>query len=333
MPTGSANHRPAAPQRGSCSQWIRYLLGRAVGVLGVTVALLILAFLLIYFVPGDPARNIVGLTATQQQVEVVRHQLGLNQPFDVRAWQYVVALFHGDLGKSFVTQQPITQMLGQRLPVTAAIAFGGLVVVLVLALPIGMAIAFFEWRGTGRMRAGVFTVITGLLGAFPEYITGTLLVIVFALRLGWLPAQGTGFQGMLLPALAVGLAPTAAMSRLARNETRSVLAQEYISTARSKRISARRLLAVHVLPNVATSMLTAGGILLVALLGSTVIVENVFNMPGLGTQIVQSILSSDYPVIQGIILTLGVLATLMGLVIDIILGVLDPRVLQRTRVR
>ncbi len=120
-----------------------------------------------------------------------------------------------------------------------------------------------------------------------------------------------------------------AMSRIVRNETRSILGQEYIATARSKRISTWRLLMGHVLPNVATSALTMGGILLVALLGGTVIVENVFSIPGLGTQIVQSILSSDYPAIQGIILTLGVLAAFVNLAIDILLGVLDPRVLTK----
>ena len=143
---------------------------------------------------------------------------------------------------------------------------------------------------------------------------------------------GGGFEGLILPALAVGIAPAAAMARIVRNETRSVLGQEYIATARGKRISTTRLLIGHVLPNVATSTLTMGGILLVALLGGTVIVENVFNIPGLGTQIVQSIMASDYPSIQGIILTLGVLAALVSLGIDIVLGLLDPRVLQKNRV-
>lgn len=315
---------------GRAHLWTRYLLGRLGGLLGIVVALLALTFLLVHFVPGDPARNIVGVTATQQQVAVVRDQLGLNDPFLVQAWHYVSHLVRGDLGNSFVTQQPVSQMIGQRLPLTAGVAVGGLLVVLIIGFPIGIAVSLAERRGGGRVASGIYNTTAGLVGAFPEYITGTLLIIIFSLTLHWLPAQGgVGVTGLLLPSIAVGLAPAAAISRIIRNETRAVLGQEYIATARSKRISTARLLRGHVLPNVTTSALTLGGILLVALLGGTVIVENVFDLPGLGTQIVQSIISSDYPSIQGIILTLGVLAALVNLVIDILLGLLDPRVLNR----
>lgn len=325
----------AEPRRWSDSAgslWTRYVLGRLGGLLGVVVALLAITFLLIQFVPGDPARNIVGVTATQEQVEVVRERLGLNDPFMLQAWNYVTALFSGNLGDSFVTRQPIVELIGQRLPLTASVAVGGLVVVLLFGFPVGIAVALAERRGGRRVAAGTYNAAAGFIGAVPEYITGTVLVIVFALTLQWLPAQGgQGLNGLLLPAIAVGLAPAAVMSRIVRNETRSVLGQEYIATARSKRISGTRLLFGHALPNIATSALTMGGILLVALLGGTVIVENVFNIPGLGTQIVQSILSSDYPAIQGIILTLGVLAALVNLATDILLGVLDPRVLTKSR--
>jgi peptide/nickel transport system permease protein len=318
----------ASGSTGGARQWTGYLLGRLGGLLGIVVALLAVTFLLVQLVPGDPVRNIVGVTATQEQVDVVRDRLGLNDPFLVQAWSYVSHLVRGDLGQSFVTQQPVSQLIAQRLPLTAEVAVGGLLVVLVLGFPIGIAVALAERRGGGRVTSGIYNAIAGLLGAVPEYITGTLLVIVFALSLQLLPAQG----GVLLPSIAVGLAPAAAISRIIRNETRAILGQEYIATARSKRISTARLLRGHVLPNVATSALTIGGILLVALLGGTVIVENVFNIPGLGTQIVQSILSSDYPAIQGIILTLGVLAALVNLAIDILLGLLDPRVLNRKRI-
>ena len=326
---------PAEPRGASSDtarQWVGYLLGRLGGVVGIVIALLAITFLLIQFVPGDPARNIVGVTATQEQVELVRERLGLNDPFLVQAWNYVSRLVQGDLGNSFVTQQPIVELIRQRLPITVAVAFGGLLVVLLVGFPFGVAVAFAERRGGSKATSGGFNVGAGLVGALPEYITGTLLVIIFALSLGWLPAKGgVGLEGFILPCIAVGLAPAAVLARVLRSETRAVLGQEYISTARSKRISGARLLVGHVLPNVATSALTLGGIIFVALLGGTVIVENVFNVPGLGTQIVQSILSSDYPAIQGIILTLGLLAAFVNLAIDILLGILDPRVLKKGR--
>ena len=331
--TPSPSTGPARASRDAVGLWTRYLLGRLGGLLGIVIALLAITFLLVQFVPGDPARNIVGVTASQEQVELVRDRLGLNDPFALQAWNYVTALFRGDLGLSFVTQQPIVDLIAQRLPVTAAVALGGLLIVLVVGFPLGIAVALAERRGGARTASGVYNVAAGLGGALPEYITGTVLVIVFALTLGWLPAQGgVGFTGFILPSIAVGLAPAAAISRVVRGETRAILGQEYIATARSKRTSTGRLLIGHVLPNVATSALTLGGIILVALLGGTVIVENVFNIPGLGTQIVQSILSSDYPAIQGIILTLGILAALVNLAIDILLGLLDPRVLTKGRV-
>lgn len=330
--TSSPPTEPRGASRDTARLWIGYLLGRLGGVVGIVIALLAITFLLIQFVPGDPARNIVGVTATQEQVEIVRDRLGLNDPFLLQAWNYVSGLLQGDLGNSFVTQQPIVDLIAQRLPITVAVASGGLLVVLLIGFPIGVAIAFAERRGGSKVTSGTFNGGAGLVGAVPEYITGTLLVIVFALSLGWLPAKGgVGVEGFILPCIAVGLAPAAVISRLLRGETRAVLGQEYISTARSKRISGVRLLVGHVLPNVATSALTLGGIIFVALLGGTVIVENVFNVPGLGTQIVQSILSSDYPAIQGIILTLGLLAAFVSLAIDILLGILDPRVLKKGR--
>ena len=323
---GGSDARRAS--RDATALWLRYLLGRLGGLVGIVVALLAITFLLIQFVPGDPARNIVGVTATQEQVDMVSDRLGLNDPFLTQAWNYVSGFVRGDLGNSFVNQQPIVELIAQRLPITATVALGGLMVVLLIGFPAGVAVAFAERRGGRKALSGTYNVAAGLAGALPEYITGTVLVIVFALSLGWLPARGgVGLEGFILPCIAVGLAPAAAISRVVRGETRAVLGQEYILTARSKRISNGRLLVGHVLPNVATSALTLGGIILVALLGGTVIVENVFNIPGLGTQIVQSILSSDYPAIQGIILTLGLLAALVNLAIDILLGILDPRVL------
>ena len=332
VPAPAASADRVRSSRGGVALWSRYLLGRLGGLVGIVIALLVITFLLVQFVPGDPARNIVGVTATQDQVDLVRQRLGLDDPFLLQAWHYTASLLQGDLGNSFVTQQPILQLIGQRLPLTAAVAFGGLLVVLLIGFPLGVIVAFTERRGATKAVSGFYNVGSGFAGALPEYITGTVLVIVFALGLGWFPAQGgVGFSGFILPSIAVGLAPAAAISRVVRGETRAILNLEYIATARSKRISSARLLISHVLPNVATSALTLGGIILVALLGGTVIVEYVFNIPGLGSQIVQSILSSDYPAIQGIILTLGILAALVNLAIDILLGVLDPRVLTKGR--
>jgi peptide/nickel transport system permease protein len=317
-------------RRSVAGLWAGYLARRLAGVAAVLVVIVLLTFMIVRWVPGDPARLIVGMNASPAQVQQVREELGLTQPLWQQFGHYAAGLLHGDLGLSFVNSQPVTQMLGQRLPLTAQLAVSALVVVLVVGFLLGITAGVLQRNGRGRAFTASFTAGTSLVGALPEYITGTLLVYLFALTLQWLPVQGgPSFTGMLMPALAVGLPPAAVLARLVRNETVAVLSQEYMTTATSKRLSSSRLLLRHVLPNVVTSTLTLGGLLLVALLGGTVITENVFNISGLGTEVVQAILRSDYPAVQGIILVLGLIAVVINLVVDLTLGVLDPRVLSR----
>jgi peptide/nickel transport system permease protein len=326
-PTAAAR---SARSSGAAAKWFRYLRRRLVGVVAVLASLLVLTFMIVHWVPGDPARNIVGVTADPAAVEQVRKELGLTQPLWEQFGHYLSNLFHGDLGTSFVDQQPVTGMLAQRLPLTAQLAVYALVIVVIVGFVFGIAVGVLQRNRRGRGATAAFTGGSSLLGAMPEYITGTLFIYVFALTLHLLPVQGgQGLKSMIMPAISVALAPTAVLARLVRNETVSVLSQEYLMTATSKRLPWPRLLLGHVVPNVVTSTLTLGGLLLVALLGGTVITENVFNIAGLGTEIVQAILQSNYPEVQGIILVLGVIAVLVNLAVDIALGLVDPRVLTR----
>lgn len=306
---------------------------RVPGILGLAAGLLLVTFLLVHLVPGDPARNLVGITGTQEQVDAVRDQLGLNDSLPRQFGDYLGGLVTGDLGTSFTTGQPVSQMLGQRLPVTAELAGLGVLIVLLVGFPLGIAVAAAQNRRKSRWVGSSFTSGAGVIGALPEYVVGTVLILAFALTLHVLPAQGgTEPRAVLMPAITVALAPTAVFARLVRNEAMSVLEQDYIATARSKRLPSWRLYLTHLLPNVVTSALTFGGLILISLLGSTVITENVFNIPGLGTQVVQAILSSDYPVIRAVILVLGLLSILIMVIVDIILAALDPRTLTRMTV-
>lgn len=325
------NIRPAR-RPGPTTAWLLYLRRRFIGVVSILASVVLLTFAIVHWVPGDPARNIVGITADPVQVEQVRNELGLTQPLWQQFGHYVSHLAQGDLGTSFIDQQPVTAMLQQRLPLTAELAGLGLLLVVVLGFGFGIAVGVLQRNQRSAVATTAFTGGSSLLGAMPEYITGTLLIYLFALTLHWLPVQGgNGLRSMILPAVSVGLAPAAVLARLVRNETVSVLSQEYMMTANSKRLPWPRLLVRHVLPNVVTSTLTLGGLLLVALLGGTVISENVFNIPGLGTEIVQDILRSNYPAVQGIILVLAIIAVLVNLAVDIALGLLDPRVLAQDK--
>lgn len=326
--------RAAGSGRRRNSPWLGYLARRLVGVVVLLAILIVITFLIVHLVPGDPARNVLGINASAAQVAQVRKELGLSDPLPVQFGHYLSQLFSGNLGTSYVTGQPVDTMIAQRLPVTAELAGLAVAFVLVIGFPLGIAVGSLQHRQRAPWTGTVFTMFASLGGALPEYITGTVLILAFALGLKLLPVQGsTSLRGIILPVIAIGFAPAFIFARLVRNETATVLSQEYITTAVSKRLPTWRLYASHVLPNVVTSTLTLGGLLLVALLGGTVVTENVFNIPGLGTEIVQAILQNDYPAIQGIILVLGALAIAITLAVDVVLGLIDPRTLVARRSR
>jgi peptide/nickel transport system permease protein len=310
------------------SPWLRFAGRRAVAVVSVLVVLVVATFLLVQLIPGDPARAVAGPGATPEEIAQIEQELGLDKPVPVQFGSYVSSLAQGDLGTSFQTRTSVTGIIGDRLPFTVELAVPAVGLVLLVSVPLGMAVAVLCRAGRRRWLDQGFTFGTSLVGAVPDYIVGTLLVLLFAITLGLLPAAGAASSSaLILPVLAVAVGPVCALARVARRETTAVLEQDYMRTARGKRLSTLRTYARHALPNLLTSTLTLGGLILTSLLGGTVIVENVFAWPGLGTEIVSAILHRDYPVIQGIVLTLGLIATLINLGIDVLLGVLDPRTL------
>ncbi|NRQ37026.1 ABC transporter permease [Nonomuraea sp. NN258] len=308
--------------------WPRFLLRRLGGLAGVLVTLVVVTFLMVQLIPGDPARARAGADATPQQVELLRHELGLDRPLPERFASYTGGLLGGDLGTSFQTGEPVAQVLATRLPFTAELAFLAIVVVLGVAVPLGLAVAVAT-RGGRRPRLDTaFTFVSGLLGSTPEYVLGTLLVVVFAIWLNLLPAAGAAtLSALVLPVVAIGLPGALVMARVVRREAAAVLDQDYLRTARGRRLPPLTLYLRHALPNLLTGTLTLGGLTLTALLGGTVIVESVFSWPGLGTRVVEAILVRDYPVIQGAVLMLGLFAALLNLLVDVLLGLLDPRTL------
>jgi peptide/nickel transport system permease protein len=186
--------------------------------------------------------------------------------------------------------------------------------------------------GRHRRAEVLLTAATSVIGALPEYLMGTFLAFIFAVWLRWLPVAGAeGLQSLLLPALAMSLRPIAVLIRVVRVETLNVLAQDYIRTARSKRLPERLIYFRHALPNVVTAALTISGILFAGLIGGAVVVENVFARSGLGTGLVTAVVNHDYPVIQGVVLVLGVTVVTVNAIVDILLGVIDPRSLGKDR--
>lgn len=315
---------------GSSSPWPRFLLGRLVGFVGVLAALVVGTFLMIQLVPGDPAQVVAGSDASPEQVAQIRQELGLDRSVPVQFASYVGGLLRGDFGTSYSSGQPVSIVIADRLPLTAEVALLGIVVVLLVSVPLGMAVAVACRGGRRRGLDTTFSGATAVVGAVPEYVLATLLVYVFAIKLALLPAAGAGgFSSLILLVAAVSLGPVATLSRIVRRETATVLDQDYMRTARGHRLAALRLYARHALPNLLTSTLTVGGLILTSLLGGAVVVELVFAWPGLGTGILDAIARRDLPVIQGVVLVLGILATALNLLIDVTLGILDPRTLRQ----
>ncbi|MDQ1007810.1 peptide/nickel transport system permease protein [Streptomyces sp. V4I23] len=302
----------------------RYLLRRLAGVAAVAATLVVLTFLMVRLIPGDPARALAGADASSADIARTRGELGLDKTLPTQFADYVGGLFRGDLGLSFQTREPVGDIIATRLPFTAELAFLAVLVVLALSVPLGLAVA-----ARGRRRTdNTFTFATGLVGAVPEYVLGTLLVLLFAITLGVLPAAGAeALPSLILPVAAIALPGTCVMARIVRREAAHVLAQDYMRTARGRRLPPLRLYTRHALPNLLTATLTLGGLILASLLGGTVIVESVFAWPGMGTRVVDAILARDYPVIQGCVLVLGLLAAVLNLLVDLVLGLLDPRAL------
>lgn len=306
--------------------WGAFLV-RRLGRLAVSFAVLVTAaFLMIRLIPGDPVRNALGMQAAQSVVEARREALGLNLPIWEQYFRFWSGLFTGDLGTSFALQQPVAQVIAQRLPATLELAILALVAMLVFAIPIGLAAAALTRGGRRRGLELGYTAVSGFFSAIPEFIIGVGLVYLFAVQTQLLPVAGKGgFATYVLPVAALSLGNIAAMSRIVRSEALWVLTQDYIRTARAKRMSKWRLHLVHALPNLLTSSMTIGGLVLGGLIAGTVLVENIFAWPGLGMTIVNSIRSNDFPVAQVIVVVYGSIVLIVNMLIDVLLVLLDPR--------
>ncbi|WP_327084884.1 ABC transporter permease [Nonomuraea sp. NBC_01738] len=300
---------------------LRHLV-RFVVSLGVLLAA---SFAMLHLIPGDPVRASLGPAAPVELVQARTAALGLDRPLPEQFLTYVGHMLSGDFGTSFITGEPVADVITARLPNTLAIALLATVVSLLVAVPLGMWAAIRTENGRNRGTDAVFSSGTGAAVAVPEFLYAIGLVLVFSLGLQWFPPAGReGAISYVLPVLALAIGPIAMISRISRVETARELGTDYVRLARAKRLPAGRLYLRHVLPNTLTATLTIGGLLLTALIAGSLLVEYVFAWPGLGLKVVESITQKDYPVAQGVILVYGATVLIVNLLVDLVLGVLDP---------
>lgn len=311
--------------------WLRFLLNRALRLAVVVVALLVATFLILQLVPGDPARRLAGLNADQAAIDRVRHDLRLDQSLLNQFVHYISGLFRGDMGVSFLNDQPVVSVIGDRIGATGELALFALAIIVLVGVPLGLLGAVLTQSG-GRFAELMFSAGTGFLSALPQYLTATVLAFVFAVTWQVLPVAGAdSWSAVILPGIAIALRPTTVIARLVRVRTLEVLEAPYIRTARAKHLSAAAFYGRHVFPNAVTTVIAITGALFAGLIGGAVIVEQVFARPGLGSTLVQAVLMGDYPVVQGITLVFGLAVVTVNAVADIAMGIVDPRTLERQR--
>ena len=308
-----------------------FLIRRLLLTLPILFIVSVVCFSLINLIPGDPATVILGPEASDQAREQMREQLGLNKPIVVQYVDWLGGVLHGNLGKSLVDGTPVSQLILQRLPVTLELALGTFLVSLTIAVVAGILSA--SKRGTWVDYVSTGFALGGI--SIPHFWLGMMFIIIFAVYLGWLPASGyvpffedpaANIAVMILPILATGLRESAELMRMLRSSLLEELGSDYVRTAFSKGLSRRVVVIRHAVRNALIPFVTASGLQIAALLGGLVVTEQVFQLPGVGRLIVESILERDYTVVQGAVLTVTVIVILINVLVDLLYAVIDPRI-------
>ena len=301
----------------------QYIVKRLLSTIPVLLGISIMLFFMLRALPGDPAQVIAGDMATQKEVELIRHQLGLDQPQYIQYGHFLRRLVRMDLGNSIRTQNPVITEILPRLKNTAILAVTATLLACLIGIPAGIVAAVRPYT--------VWDVLVTALALFgismPAFWLGLMLIVMFSVKLQWLPVGGSGgIQFLVLPTITLASMLVAAFARNTRSSMMETLSQDYITTARSKGLNEEIVIIRHALKNALIPVVTVIGLQFGGLLGGTVLTETVFSWPGIGRLLVESILARDYPVIQGSILVFALLFILVNLTVDLVYGLIDPRV-------
>lgn len=301
-----------------------FLIKRILQALFVLIAMTMLVSYAIRLT-GDPALMLTqgAGSITEADLERIREGLGLNQPFLVQYWQFISGLFTLDLGRSFLGGTPVSVLVGSALPATLMLAFASLFVSIIISVPLGIKAAVSRGKWADQLIR-----ICSLVGlSFPNFWLATMLVLLFGIYLQWLPPSGmSGFASFIMPAMTMGIILTATNVRLVRTSMLETLQSQYIMVARAKGLSENKVLYKHALRNCAIPLITYIGLQFGGLLGGIVVVERVFNWPGMGTLAFDAVAGRDYPVLQATIAILSMLIIGVNLLVDIAYGLVDPRI-------
>ena len=309
----------------------RFLLSRLLGAVVVLALVAVFVFALTRMASGDPVALLLGDQATAQDIAQARVQYGLDKPLPTQFVLWVGELLQGNLGQSLFLQQPVSQAIAERLEPTLTLALLAVLIAACIGIPCGMVAAI--WRGSPADQ--VLSSIAMLGASIPSFWFGLILIQIFAVKLGWFPASGYGdpdstfgerIQHLLLPAIVLGVLNSALIIRFTRASLLDILGEDYVRTARAKGLPERVVMIKHVLRNALVPIITVLGLTLALMIGSTVVTETVFNLPGVGNLVVRGVLRRDYPVIQGTLLMIAAVYVFINLAIDLLYTLVDPRI-------
>lgn len=302
---------------------LNYVLKRLLGLIPTLLIVAVLVFLFVHLLPGDPARLIAGPEAYAQVIALVRQQLGLDQPLHVQFWRYITHVLQGDFGTSMVSRRPVSEEIASRFLPTLWLTITSMIWAVLFGMAIGIAAAV--WRNRWPDRLGMTLAVTGI--SFPAFALGMLLMQIFSVDLGWLPTVGAdSWQHYILPSLTLGAAVASVMARFTRSSFVDVLSEDYMRTARAKGVSETWVVLKHGLRNAMIPVVTMMGLQFGFLLGGSIVVEKVFNWPGLGRLLVDSVDMRDYPVIQAEVLLFSLEFILINLVVDVLYAAINPAI-------
>lgn len=302
---------------------LNYVLKRLLGLIPTLLIVAVLVFLFVHLLPGDPARLIAGPEADAQVIALVRQQLGLDQPLHVQFCRYITHVLQGDFGTSMVSRRPVSEEIASRFLPTLWLTITSMIWAVLFGMAIGIAAAV--WRNRWPDRVGMTLAVTGI--SFPAFALGMLLMQIFSVDLGWLPTVGAdSWQHYILPSLTLGAAVASVMARFTRSSFVDVLSEDYMRTARAKGVSETWVVLKHGLRNAMIPVVTMMGLQFGFLLGGSIVVEKVFNWPGLGRLLVDSVDMRDYPVIQAEVLLFSLEFILINLVVDVLYAAINPAI-------
>ena len=310
---------------------MRYYLRKLIGLVVTLILVSLVTFFVFQILPGDPTLIILGLDADVNQIEALNRTLGLDRPLTERYISWIKGLFNGDLGISIRYNQSVSSLIGQGLKVTALLALYSMIFTVAIGIPMGLFLA----SHSKKKYSIPISIVSQLSLSIPSFCMGILLISIFSVRLNLLPSIGytpisegffKSFKSLLLPSLSIALGSSAILIRYVRVSVLKEMGKDYVRTARSKGLSKRRIMYAHVLKNSLIPVITILGLLTADILGGSIIIENIFSLPGIGRLITVSISSRDLPLIQGLVLYLSLIVVICNFIVDLVYSLVDPRI-------